>query len=71
MKHAATGSRAPFSGFGAVSPQPPDVVEPAMAEEHGPWAHNPSPLHASPRIYGAGDGSGGKQSKDPRYRRCG
>ena len=51
--------------------QPPDVVEPAMAEEHGPWAHNPSPLHASPRVYGAGDGSGRKQSKDPRYRRCG
>ena len=42
-----------------------------MAEEFGPHAHNSSPLHASPRICGAGDGSGGKHSKDPRYRRCG
>ena len=36
--------------------------------DHG---HTTPPLHAFPRIYGAGDGSGGKQSKDPRYRRCG
>ena len=51
--------------------QHPDVMEPVLAEEVGPFAHNSSPLHASPRIYGAGDGSGGKHAKDPRYRRCG
>ena len=51
--------------------QHPEISEPALAEEYGPMAHNPSPLHALPRVHGAGDGSGGKQSKDQRCRRCG
>ena len=51
--------------------QPPDVVEPVLAEEFGPHAHNSSPLHASPRIYRAGAGDRSVASLKPLLTCCG
>ena len=52
--------------------QPPDVVEPALAEEHGPWAHNPSPLHGfSPHLWGRRWLRGEAIKRPTVSRRCG
>ena len=34
--------------------QPPEMTELTLAEEHGPMAHNPSPLHALPSLWSGG-----------------